>query len=757
MQQERCIIQCNENFICFDENGEVPFIDYMPGFETEKLIEPCDIDELNFDYSVPCNDVKGKLSRPDFVTLSKYMNNEDIANLAKTCKKGSNLGYLMHQNSSNTKCQGNIFSMQTHVIYTGMPNAPCQFIKDNSHTVKGFRSNDPYDKRLQGAYKLKRVIKGNPVSNEDYLNCNIYTLVYRKNPIYKILIGFDKEIPKDLFNCIMYFIKVKSLTSTAHYDEFFFVDRPVNAPTTLGNGRRFHCESMGQPIYEALENHVSKIYLSEYKFYELLKTNDFEIQKFKSNDVIGMMIELPLSDPFRIKYVEEFDNQVSVNGIFIKKQKLGEFNLNLIEPLSDLNLVEVTTDNYNSVFGFKECYNYNNELLKLQNEFKYGELNQIHVIDFYISIKGDLFRKGYDKRIKILLMDRTLYTNILILNMDSFIPIHYYSRDTLDDIVNESYSATAQLKNTDIFFMCKNYGHLNDLLCKEIFPTPGFESRILCIKKYNVIDPTLVITSNYIDRPVDLFYYKYRASKFIPCLKCNHSMEDYIISITGAVPLPIEDFTKTDLNSLLEYPPDKIIIFNNVYIMDYETKKYKPAPHLQNGGIFGAHVNNGGGLFGNNNNNRQQLVVPRQNQGFGTGNNGSNEQRLLMESHENLTGLFGNNNGNNHNGQLILPNQNQGTGLFGTGNNGNNGGGLFGNTNNNGNHLIAPPQNQGFGLFGNVNNQRPTFQFGGNGFLGFSNNNNIQRQNETEIEPKEEHKDMDTSDDDDDFNPFGRH
>ena len=123
-----------------------------------------------------------------------------------------------------------------------------------------------------------------------------------------------------------------------------------------------------------------------------------------------------------------------------------------------------------------------------------------------------------------------------------FSPIYYNSKDTLDCIDGDSYSAIVQLKNTDIFFVCKNYGRLNQLFNRGLFCAQGFDTRILCVKKYNVIDPTIVIESYRIHRPVDLFYYKYRASISHPYEQCNHSMEDYIITVTGAVPIPIDDF-----------------------------------------------------------------------------------------------------------------------------------------------------------------------------------------------------------------------
>lgn len=734
MAKKPSIFQSDESSINCNNNGQPEYIDYMPGFETETRLDPESMENGKLEFEDDNSHGMGKkyeLGKQDIFDVMKYVNKEDIPNLIKVSKKTTGINYMAHVNFDNTKDCGTVFKMQTHVIYTGLPDAPCQFIQDYSDEIE--------DERM----KIKHVIKGNPFQNANYFECEIYVLYDKGNPNDKILIGFSKEIPKDIFNCIMYFIKVKGLKGSDDLE-------------TGGLARIRH------PSYHDIKRNSSHVYLDESDFATLTSRDNYEVEVFNARNVLIQMMLLPSHDAFRERFINEFDNSVSINGVIIKRPVLEEIDFDDIDILKPFGFKEVGSKEISTIFG---CDYSNKEIVEDEfNEFlspftENDDLNAAYSFDCYISVAGSPLREKKERSAKIILLNKNVYSTVVIANRDKLVPINYSTPMCFGD----KYTAVSLIKETNIFLMSKNFETIDNLL-----GVGGVSVMITGYKKY---EATNLKTVMHFKLPLDLFYLQYKAVS-IYGYKCNgRSVEDEVMSKLSLIPFPIEDFTCTEYNEIYKYPPSKVVVDNEVYQLF--GKKYRkldgysviePAKNKNKAQKGEAVLINVPGNF-------------KKKPAFGFQSAPSSKTfnyNFMGEPQNNLTlkhvqSFFIEMDNNNNNGTNVfgqLPNENKQEIPWRTGfpqtNHGGNGGGLFGRPNNNGwNNGFPQTNNNGGGLFGQPNNNRGLFgnnfnNGGGNvgGVFGqpiFGNGNNQSNYEEHKERNSDDLSFSSSSDDEDEY------
>jgi len=593
MQEEHEVSQegCDNNGINNNNNeDEIEYVDYMEKFGEEKLLTEDEIEEDIFTfeefYRPDPREEKHKLDRFYLPMVAKYVGTNDLIQLAKVNKKTSNINYSLLQNFDNVEHQKHIFRMNTHVIYTAESGAPCQFIKDAIHEIKG-----------------------NPLSNKDYFNCEIYMLCEKDNPRNKFLFGYSRQIPKDLFNCAVYFIKDKGLESVTEvnawysrlmWDLIFLVDDPDedndDDVVIFSDVRRMRMWKRSIPFfYKELIKGMNYVIMNDNDFYDYFKTGKYEIQCFNAGDVIAKMIEVGPYDHFRIKYIKEFDDRVSINGVIIRKPSLINYGVKDFNYFKGLCFHEAGFTPYNRLFGFNPERSDINEKSSIDNPFyENNDLDEVYVINSYLAFSTNSFsfyKNGTNGKVRnsiVILVNKNLYSTILIKNKDDFIPV-YYDKDRYG-----RYKAISMLKGSDIYLACTNLLKLDNLFWACNTNRNSFQ--IFGIAKYLMDENTIVQNVPY---PIDLFYYKYRAVEKRndgPGLFQNvgnpYACEDALIEVNHEQPLPIQEFTFTIVNEALSYPDKEIKIFEKVYVLDKGSGKYigegervKPAAVNDNNGF----------------------------------------------------------------------------------------------------------------------------------------------------------------------------
>ena len=546
MEEEHNISQdCGENNGINNNNNnnnnqnEIKYVDYMQNFGEEKLLTENEIEEDIFtfeEYYTPVPEKAYKLTRFYLPIVAKFVGTDDLIRLAKVDKKTSNISYLIHQNFDNVEHQQTIFHMNTHVIYTAVPDAPCQFIKDAIHEIKG-----------------------NPLSNKRYLNCRIYMLCEKRNPKNKLLFGYSKQIPKDIFNCAVYFIKLKGLKSSIEVnswyscfdpDLMYFVDDPNEDIddediVVMPDYNHMRMRKFSIPYYyNKLATGIKNVVMSGDEFYKYFETGKYEIQCFDTYKVIIKMMDLDPCDPFRVEFIKEFNDRTSVNGVIIRNPLHIDYGIKDFNYFNGLSFHEAGSTQYNKLFGFQSKLLEVEEKSNIPNPFfNNDDLNEVYVINCYLAFGTSRvsFNKdstnGKVRSSVIILVNKNLYSTILIKNKLDFHPL-YFNR-----YHGGGYNAISQLNDSDIYLICNNCDSI-DRLIKTRGASRNF-FRVFGITKYTM-DDNLIIQN--VPHPIDLFYYTYRAKRIgisweNPQELNHYACEDALIELNHDVGIPIQEFT----------------------------------------------------------------------------------------------------------------------------------------------------------------------------------------------------------------------
>ena len=343
------------------------------------------------------------------------------------------------------------------------------------------------DPRSQFVKGKNKIIVGTSLTIRNYLKCKIALLINKESLGEIELVAYSKMIPKNIFNCIIEFIKYSLpldrrdiLNYSTPCDETMLIDEVLK--------------------YDHVIMEESRI------SHRLRFDKEYSLNVFNTLDILRQLTSLPIDDTFRNQFIKETDEYYVINDVYIKKPH-GYKLYKSIEafPFMDDGITLLKTfpnliKRKDALISFKGCKEVG---LFDTCDIDGSSIKHVRVNTIQIFTVTSHFNGG-NYKFKVVYIDQGMFNYILSQYTEYFEPVNF-KVNVIRDI-----RSSVLIKGSNIILVTDNDIKMSKVAIKQLYIS---SDRLDESNNFIVNYSLFICMSHHNDeeakRPLNLFYYKY--------------------------------------------------------------------------------------------------------------------------------------------------------------------------------------------------------------------------------------------------------